>query len=159
MKKTSVDLNIAREVKDDANVAIVVKGSNKEDIAKVADILRTLDIKEDLVKADVASCKAAATLEIKRQPINMNTSFSFNEDGEAVRVVSGDKKITSLDKEVEVKYTIGNTARSASINQTIATDTKDNSSYIAENRESKVKMVIEKSVDERTQLVEQLMGD
>lgn len=159
MKKTSVDLNIAREVADDAAVAIVVKGSNKEDVAKVADILRTLDIKEDSVKADVASCKAAATLEIKRQPINMNTSFSFNEDGEAVRVVSGDKKVSSLDKEVEVKYTIGDTARSASINQTIATDAKENSSYNVENKESKVEVVVEESVDKRTQLVEQLMGD
>lgn len=159
MKKTSVDLNIAREVADDATVAIVVKGSNKEDVAKVADIIRTLDIKEDAIKADVASCKAAATLEIKRQPIDMNTSFSFNEDGEAVRVVSGDKKIISLDKEVEVKYTIGNTARSASINQTITTNAKEDSSYNAENREAKVKMVIEESVDKRTQTVEQLMGD
>ena len=159
MKKTSVDLNIAREVADDAAVAIVVKGSNKEDVAKVADILRTLDIKEDSVKADVASCKAAATLEIKRQPIDMNTSFSFNEDGEAVRVVSGDKKVSSLDKEVEVKYTIGNTARSASINQTIATDAKKDSSYNAENKESKVEVVVEESIDKRTQTVEQLMGD
>lgn len=159
MKKTEVDLNIAREVTDNAAVAIVVKGSNKEDVAKVADILRTLDIKEDSVKADVASCKAAATLEIKRQPINMNTSFSFNEDGEAVRVVSGDNKVVSLDKEVEVKYTIGNTARSASINQTVTTKAKEDSSYNAENRESKVKMVIEESVDKRTQTVEQLMGD
>ena len=159
MKKTSVDLNIAREVADDAAVAIVVKGSNKEDVAKVADILRTLDIKEDTIKADVASCKAAATLEIKRQPIDMNTSFSFNEDGEAVRVVSGDKKVSSLDKEVEVKYTIGNTARSASINQTIATDAKKDSSYNAENKESKVEVVVEESIDKRTQTVEQLMGD
>lgn len=159
MKRTDVDLNIAREVADNATVAIVVEGSNKEDVAKVADIIRTLDIKEDLVKADVASCKAAATLEIKRQPIDMNTSFSFSEDGEAVRVVSGDNKVVSLDKEVEVKYTIGNTARSASINQTIATDTKKDSSYIAENRKPMVKMVIENGVDKRTQTVEQLMGD
>lgn len=159
MKKTDVDLNIAREVTDNAAVAIVVKGSNKEDVAKVADILRTLDIKEDSVKADVASCKATATLEIKRQPISMNTSFSFNEDGEAVRVVSGDNKVVSLDKEVEVKYTIGDTARSASINQTIATDAKENSSYNVENKESKVEVVVEESVDKRTQLVEQLMGD
>lgn len=159
MKRTDVDLNIAREVADNTTVAIVVEGSNKEDVAKVADILRTLDIKEDSVKADVASCKATATLEIKRQPIDMNTSFSFNEDGEAVRVISGDNKVVSLDKEVEVKYTIGDTARSASINQTIATDAKENGSYIAENREAKVKMVIEESVDKRTQTVEQLMGD
>ena len=160
MKKTNVDLNKVIEVADDdATMAIVVKGSNKEDVAKVADILRTLDIKEDSVKASVTSCKAAVTLEINRQPINMDTSFSVNEEGEAAYVVPSYKKESSLDKEVKMKYMVGNTAKPASINQTITTGAKENSSYVAENKEPKTKVVIENGVDERAQTVEQLMGE
>ena len=160
MKKTNVDLNKVIEVADDdATMAIVVKGSNEEDVAKVADILRTLDIKEDSVKAKVTSCKAAVTLEIKRQPIAMDTSFSVNEEGEAAYVVPSYKKESSLGKEVKMKYMIGNAARSASINQTIATKAKESSSYNTDTEEAKVKVVIEESVDKRTQTVEQLMGD
>lgn len=160
MKKTNVDLNKVIEVADDdATVAIVVKGSNKEDVAKVADILRTLDIKEDSAKASVTSCKAAVTLEIKRQPIAMDTSFSINEEGEAAYVVPSYKKESSLDKEVKMKYMVGNAAKSASINQTIVMGARENSSYVAENKEPKTKVVIENGVDERAQTVEQLMGD
>ena len=160
MEKTNVDLNKVIEVADDdATVAIVVKGSNKEDVAKVADILRTLDIKEDSVKAKVTSCKAAVTLEIKRQPIAMDTSFSVNEEGEAAYVVPSYKKESSLDKEVKMKYVVGNAAKLASINQTITTGAKENSAYIAENREAKTKVVIGENVDKRTQTVEQLMGE
>lgn len=160
MKKTNVDLNKVIEVADDdATMAIVVKGSNEEDVAKVADILRTLDIKEDSVKAKVTSCKAAVTLEIKRQPIAMDTSFSIKEEGEAAYVVPSYKKESSLDKEVKMKYTVGNAAKPASINQTITTGAKENSSYVAENKEAKTKVVIEENVDKRTQTVEQLMGE
>ena len=160
MEKTNVDLNKVIEVADDdATIAIVVKGSNKEDVAKVADILRTLNIKEDSVKAKVTSCKAAVTLEINRQPIAMDTSFSINEEGEAAYVVPSYKKESSLDKEVKMKYTVGNAARSASINQTIATKDKESSSYNTDTEEAKVKVVIEESVNTRTEDVEQLMGE
>lgn len=144
MKKTNVDLNKVIEVADDdATMAIVVKGSNEEDVAK----------------AKVTSCKAAVMLEIKRQPIAIDTSFSVNEEGEAAYVVPSCKKEYSPDKEVKTKYVIGNAAKLASINQTITAGAKENSSYIAENREAKVKVVIEESVNTRTQTVEQLIGD
>ena len=82
-----------------------------------------------------------------------------NEEGEAAYVVPSYKKESSLDKEVKMKYMVGNAAKLASIDQTITTGAKENSSYIAENREAKTKVVIGENVDKRTQTVEQLMGE
>lgn len=97
------------------------------------------------------------SLNTERTPLNMNSV--------AYGVSSEDKQAQveiSINHEVSIKemqYETGDSIDSAAINQTIATKAKENSSYNAENKESKVEVVFEESLNKRTDNVDELMGD
>ena len=94
-----------------------------------------------------------------REAIRKALKNSVEEDDEEVRTALDNGLHLPSNEKVEVKYAIGNSARSASINQTITTKDKESSSYNTDTKEAKVKVVIEENVNTRTQTVEQLMGD
>ena len=158
MKKTNVTLSVERSMNNDA-ASTCTAGFNKEETAVVVNNERVVKLEEDFKGATVSSCDVKSTIETGRTQVLTNTSFAIEEDDEEVRTALDNDLHLPSNEKVEVKYAIGDSARSASINQTIATKDKESSSYNTDTEEAKVKVVIEENVNTRTQTVEQLMGD
>ena len=158
MKKTNVTLSVERSMNNDT-ASTCRAGFNKEETAVVVNNERVVKLEEDFKGATVSSCDVKSTIETGRTQVLTNTSFAVEEDDEEVRTALDNGLHLPSNEKVEVKYAIGNSARSASINQTITTKDKESSSYNTDTEEAKVKVVIEENVNTRTQTVEQLMGD
>ena len=158
MKKANVTLSVERSMNNDTT-STHTASFNKEETAVVVNNERVVKLEEDFKGATVSSCDVKSTIETGRTQVLTNTSFAIEEDDEEVRTALDNGLHLPSNEKVEVKYAIGNSARSASINQTIATKDKESSSYNTDTKEAKVKVVIEESVDTRTQTVEQLMGE
>ena len=158
MKKTNVSLSIERSIVSDGNVSNYAASSNKEEVAAVVDVNRVVKTEEPIL-AKESSCSTASVIEMTRQPIITNSSFAIEEEDEEVRTTLDNGLRLPSNEKVEVNYSIGDSARSASINQTIITDAKAQSSYNTEDKEAKAEVVIEENVNTRTEDVEQLMGE
>ena len=158
MKKTNVTLSVERSMNNDT-ASTYTAGFNKEETTVVANNERVVKLEEDFKGATVSSCDVKSTIETGRTQVLTNTSFAIEEDDEEVRTALDNGLHLPYNEKVEVKYAIGDSARSASINQTIATKAKESSSYNTDTEEAKVKVVIEESVNTRTEDVEQLMGE
>ena len=158
MKKTNVSLSIERSIVSDSNVSNYAASSNKEEVAAVVDVNRVVKTEEPIL-AKESSCSTASVIEMTRQPIITNSSFAIEEEDEEVRTTLDNGLRLPSNEKVEVNYSIGDSARSASINQTIITDAKAQSSYNTEDKEAKAEVVIEENVNTRTEDVEQLMGE
>lgn len=158
MKKTNVTLSVERSVNNDAT-STYAAGFNKEETAVVVNNERVVKLEEDFKGATVSSCDVKSTIETGRTQVLTNTSFAIEEDDEEVRTALDNGLRLSSNEKVEVKYAIGDSARSASINQTIATKAKESSSYNTDTKEAKANVVIEENVNTRTEDVEQLMGE
>jgi len=98
------------------------------------------------------------SLNTERTPLNIN-SVAYgvsSEEKQALVEINMNHEI-SIE---EMQYETGDSIDSAAINQTITTEAKENSSYNAENKESKVEVVFEESLlNKRTDNVDELMGD
>lgn len=158
MKKTNVSLSIERSIVSDSNVSNYAASSNKEEVAAVVDVNRVVKTEEPIL-AKESSCSIASVIEMTRQPIITNSSFAIEEEDEEVRTALDNGLRLPSNEKVEVNYSIGDSARSASINQTIATKAKESSSYNTDTKEAKANVVIEENVNTRTEDVEQLMGE
>ena len=158
MKKTNVTLSVERSMNNDT-ASTYTAGFNKEETTVVANNKRVVKLEEDFKGATVSSCDVKSIIETGRTHVLTNTSFAIEEDDEEVRTALDNSLHLPSNEKVEVKYAIGDSARSASINQTIATKAKECSSYNTDTEEAKVKVVIEESVNTRTEDVEQLMGE
>lgn len=158
MKKTNVTLSVERSVNNDAT-STYAAGFNKEETAVVVNNERVVKLEEDFKGATVSSCDVKSTIETGRTQVLTNTSFAIEEDDEEVRTALDNGLRLPSNEKVEVKYAIGDSARSASINQTIATKAKESSSYNTDTKEAKANVVIEENVNTRTEDVEQLMGE
>lgn len=159
MKKTNVTLSVERSVNNDAT-STYAAGFNKEETAVVVNNERVVKLEEDFNKgATVSSCDVKSTIETGRTQVLTNTSFAIEEDDEEVRTALDNGLRLPSSEKVEVNYAIGNSVRSASINQTINTAAKQSSSYNTDTTEAKAKVIIEDNVNSRTEDVEQLMGE
>lgn len=158
MKKTNVSLSIERSIISDSNVSNYAASSNKEEVAAIVDVNRVVKTEEPIL-AKESSCSTASVIEMTRQPIITNSSFAIEEEDEEVRTTLDNGLRLPSNEKVEVNYSIGDSARSASINQTIITDAKAHSSYNTEDKEAKAEVVIEENINTRTEDVEQLMGE
>lgn len=158
MKKTNVILNVERSINNNTT-STYAAGFNKEETAVVVNNERVVKLEEDFKGATVSSCDVKSTIETGRTQVLTNTSFAIEEDNEEVRTALDNGLRLPSNEKVEVKYAIGDSARAASINQTIATKAKESSSYNTDTKEAKANVVIEENVNTRTEDVEQLMGE
>ena len=158
MKKTNADLFVERSISNDINTNGYAADTKKEEVAAIVNTERTVNIEEPVL-AKESFCNTEAKVEIKRNPIITNTSFSVKEEDEEVRAILDNGLRLLSGKEVEVNYATGNSVRSASINQTIATKPKESSSYNVKNEEAKANVVFEENINTRTEDVELLMGE
>lgn len=158
MKKTNVSLSIERSVNNDVS-STYAAGFNKEETAVVVNNERVVKVEEEFKGATVSSCDVKSRIETGRTQVLTNTSFAIEEDDEEVRTALDNGLRLPSSEKVEVNYAIGNSVRSASINQTINTTAKQSSSYNTDTTEAKAEVIIEDNVNSRTEDVEQLMGE
>lgn len=159
MKKTNVTLSVERSVNNDVN-STYAAGFNKEETAVVVNNERVVNLEEDFNKgATVSSCDVKGNVETSRTQVLTNTSFAIEEDDEEVRTALDNGLRVMSNNQVEMKYKTANTTDSASVNQTITTEAKQDCVYSTSTEEAKAEVVFENNVNNRTEDVEELLGE